>query len=419
MKYPNLKYPLLGLMLIAPLGCATQSTNAAEAPAAATTKTKPAKKNASTEVVAFYPDAAMKARKKKLGDGNAADNASTKSAIKNGDKALGVEPLSVLEKKIDPPSGDKHDYMSVGPYWWPDPVKADGLPWIRKDGKVNPATRSTDITDYPSLLKVSKAVEDLAEAYYYSGDEKYAAHATELLKTWFINPETRMNPNLNYGQAVPGANDGRPFGIIETVNWNNMVQYVPLLDGSKSWTSENKQALQNWFADYVNWLQTSVIGTEEGNTTNNHASWYDVQVARFALFADQPEIAREVLQKAAERRIATQIEPDGTQPRELARTKSWSYSTMNLSALFELAQLAETQGIDLWNYKTNDGRSLKAALDYLAPYADPKNKWPHPQLSKPGETLDMKKLINLLNEGTRVYGDERYKTLAEMAKQDK
>ena len=414
MKNLNLKYPLLGLMLIAPLGCATQNTNAAEAPAPTMTKTKPAKQIASTEVVAFYPDAAMKARKMKLGDGNAADNSATKSAIKAGDKALTVEPLSVMEKKIEPPSGDKHDYMSVGPYWWPDPAKADGLPWIRKDGRVNPATRSTDITDYPSLLKVAKAVEDLAEAYYYSGDEKYAAHATKLLEVWFLDPATAMNPNLNYGQAVPGANDGRSFGIIETVNWNNMLQYVPLLDGSKSWTPNNKKALQNWFVKYTDWLQTSDIGKAEDNTTNNHSSWYDVQVARYALFSDQPEVAREVLQKAAERRIATQIEPDGSQPHELGRTKSWSYSNMNLSALFELAQLAETQGIDLWNYKTDDGRSLKAALDYLAPYADPKKEWPHPQLEKP----DTSKLVKLLNEGYRVYGDERYKALAQMAKQN-
>ncbi len=396
-------------MLITPMGCAAQNTNAAQQNAAPMTMNKTsAPAVAALAATAFLPDAEMKERKANL------SKSERRRIVKDGDKALKIEPTSVMEKKILPPSGDKHDYMSVGPYWWPDPKKADGLPWVRKDGKVNPATRSTDVTDYPSLKDVSKAVEKLSEAYYYTGDEKYADHAAKLLKLWFLNPDTRMNPNLNYGQAVPGANDGRPFGIIETVNWNDMVQRVPLLDGSASWTGADKKALQNWFADYVNWLQTSKIGKEEGNTKNNHASWYDVQVSTFALFADKPEIAREVLQKAGKRRIATQIEPDGSQPHELGRTKSWSYSTMNLRALFELAAIAESQGIDLWHYQTKDGRSLKVALDYLAPYADSSKAWPHEQIA----ALDRGNLKPLLSEGVRVYGDKRYETWLEMLSKD-
>ena len=402
MKHRNLQYPLLPLILLASIGCVAQNTNAAPAP----TLAMPAVATDAATPSALFPDAQMKARKANWS--NAAKTApALKTIIKTGDKALDVAPTSVMEKKVATPSGAPHDYMSVGPYWWPDPAKADGLPWIRKDGQVNPATRSTDVTDYPSLLKVSKAVEDLAEAYYYTGEEKYAAHATKLLQVWFLNPETKMNPNLNYGQAVPGANEGRSFGIIETANWQSMVQYVPLLDGSKSWTPDDKKALQKWFSDYTNWLQTSVIGREEGNTTNNHSSNYDVQVVRFALFSEQPQVAREVLQRAGERRIATQIEPDGAQPHELARTKSWSYSVMNLKALFTLAALAETQNIDLWHYQTDDGRSLKAALDYLAPYADSSVKWPHEQIAD----LNRDALKPLLSEGARVYGDARYQML--------
>ncbi len=400
-----MKHPLLCLMLITPLGCAAQNTNAAQIPAVVA----PAVAALAATPTALMPDAEMKARKAKWSNGGA-PNPALKKIINNADKALKVEPLSVMEKKVAPPSGDKHDYMSVGPYWWPDPSKSNGLPWIRKDGKVNPATRSTDVTDYPSLQTVSNAVQNLAQAYYYTGDEKYAAHAAQLLKVWFLDPATKMNPNLKYGQAVPGANDGRPFGIIETLNWQGMVQYVPLLDGSQAWTPQDKKALQQWFGDYANWLLTSDIGKAEGNTSNNHSSWYDVQVARFALFADQPAIARKVLENAGERRIATQIAPDGSQPHELARTKSWSYSTMNLNALFTVARIAETQGIDLWHYKTKDGRSLQAALDYLAPYADSNVKWPHEQIAH----LDRGNLEPLLREGARVYGDERYKTLLAM-----
>ena len=55
--------------------------------------------------------------------------------------ALDAKPTSVVEKNRTAASGDKHDYLSLAPYWWPDPDKEDGLPWIRRDGEVNPMTR--------------------------------------------------------------------------------------------------------------------------------------------------------------------------------------------------------------------------------------------------------------------------------------
>ncbi len=56
---------------------------------------------------------------------------------------------SVMQKTQLPPSGNKHDYMSQGPYWWPDPSKPDGKPYIRKDGQRNPEING--ITDHDQL----------------------------------------------------------------------------------------------------------------------------------------------------------------------------------------------------------------------------------------------------------------------------
>src|SRR5207302_4578313 len=153
---------------------------------------------------------------------------------KDADAALIQKSLSVVDKSINPPSGDKHDYMSLAPYWWPDPAKPNGLPYIRRDGQVNPEIEQ--VQDHKNMNRVISAVHTLALAYYIYREEAFAAHATELLRTWFLNPETRMNPNLEFAQGVRGFNTGRGTGLIETRDVNRLVDAIGLLSGSKSWT---------------------------------------------------------------------------------------------------------------------------------------------------------------------------------------
>ena len=52
----------------------------------------------------------------------------SKTLMKEADKAMNLTPPSVMDKSMTASSGDKHDYMSMGPYWWPDPSKPDGTP---------------------------------------------------------------------------------------------------------------------------------------------------------------------------------------------------------------------------------------------------------------------------------------------------
>ena len=292
--------------------------------------------------------------------------------------ALEAGPFSVVSKKTTPPSGDKHDYMSEAPYFWPNPDTTNGLPYVRRDGERNPEINR--ISDHRRLDQMAEAVETLALGFYFKGDEAYADRATHLLRAWFFEPKTRMNPNLEYAQAVPGVNTGRGIGLIESRALTRVVDAVGLMAGAKAWTSADQRQLQDWFAEYLRWMQESKNGRAEAAAKNNHGTYYDVQAVSFALFLGKVELATDITRAAREKRIAVQIEPDGRQPLELARTKAWSYSVMNLSGLMLLATLGDGVGVDLWRFQTQDGRGLGKALDYLAPFALGQQKWPHRQI---------------------------------------
>ena len=217
--------------------------------------------------------------------------------------ALETPLVSVMDKQKLPPSGDKHDFVSYGPYWWPDPKKPDGLPYIRRDGEVNPESRGP-ATDYHAMGRMADAVKTLALAYFLSHDEAYAAHAARLLRAWFLDPATRMNPNLNFGQAIPGVCEGRGVGIIDTVSLLPIPDATLVLLPSAAWTDADQQGLRDWFAAYLQWLLTSKNGKDEAAAENNHGTWYDAQVAALAIYVGRPEIARQTLQTAQTTRIA-------------------------------------------------------------------------------------------------------------------
>lgn len=299
--------------------------------------------------------------------------------LEQADRCLEDQLYTVMQKTVVPPSGDKHDYLTLAPYWWPDPDKADGLPWIRKDGVINPDTRDHN-TDDQAKDRAFDHIETLGVAAFFSGEAKYAQRAVEQIDAWFLDPTTRMNPNLNYGQGIPGRNHGRCFGIIEFNAIQRVIDGLELLELAGMLPDETKVGMHAWLTEVVDWLQTSELGIEEGTRLNNHANWYDVQVVCILRHLGRDAAAREVLEAVKDNRIATQIEPDGSQPHELARTKSMSYSRMNLEAMTRLAWHGKQLDVDLWSFVTEDGRSIPQAYEFLRPYAFGDLPWTHQQL---------------------------------------
>ena len=326
--------------------------------------------------------------------------------LEDAAKALAVKPMSVMDKTITPPSGDKHDYMSQAPYWWPDPAKADGRPYIRKDGQRNPEIDR--LPDHDNLGRLNSAVATLGLAYRLSGKPEYAHHAARLTRVWFLDAATRMQPHLKYGQGIPGINDGRGIGIIETRGLPDLLDGIILISQSGAWTSADEAGLQTWMRAYLDWLLTSTYGKEESANGNNHETWYDVQAASLALYTGQRDTARTILE-GSRRRIDRHFEPDGRQPRELERTRSFDYSEFNLTAFFNLAVLGEHVGVDLWNYSSADGRSLRRGLDFMAPFAAGTRKWDFDQITPfRGSTIS-----NILRRGAAAWKEPQYRALAD------
>ncbi|WP_291965163.1 alginate lyase family protein [Maribacter sp.] len=303
-----------------------------------------------------------------------------KSLIKAADKALKEGSFSVMTKKQVAVSNNKHDYLSLAPYWWPDPSKDDGLPWVRKDGKINPLTRGQNV-DEPVKDKMINNVKMLSLAYFFSGDNTYAKKTKELLKVWFVDKETRMNPNLNYAQGVPGSSTGRCFGIIEFSGITHIITAIEILELNNSLEPNLRNELKAWLKSYLNWLQTSELGQLEKSRKNNHATLYEVQVVALLLFLNRIEEAKNILSSVVEKLVETQIEADGKQPHELQRTKSLTYSILNLTGLSKLAFFGRKDGvqIDIWNYRSNTG-DLQKAYDYLLPFLKTPDQWPFKQL---------------------------------------
>lgn len=326
--------------------------------------------------------------------------------ISKADKILKAKKVySVMNKKQVPPSGDKHDYMSTGPYWWPDPAKPDGLPYIRKDGLRNP--EYFEITDSEEMDKVEDDAEILALAYYFTKNEKYAQWASKVIKTWFLNSETRQNPNLNFGQGIPGKNTGRGIGIIETRALFRVIDAAILLQDSNSWSKKDHETLKKWFSDYLTWLTDSPIGKDEADEHNNHGTHYSVQVIAYALFTNRTEIALAEIE-TFKNRMESQLKLDGSQPFELARTKSWDYVNMNLDGYFIVARLAENCKVDLWRYETKEGKNIKKCVDWLVPYLKKEKKWDHEQIKK----IEYGESVRILKIASQKYSNPDYETLA-------
>lgn len=306
--------------------------------------------------------------KKLLKDLKEKDNTSfvTAEAIKNlfdrSNVLLNEKIMTILDKKIIPPSGDKHDYISYAIYYWPDSANPSSH-WIYKDGKINKSTFAA--TDRKNFYQMLSSVKTLSAAYYLSKKVKYADKAAEFIKVWFLNDSTKMNPNRRYAQGIPGKNDGTPSGIIGTRGLIWVIDAINLISDSQALTQAELNSFSEWIAQYLEWLTKSDFALREFMAKNNHGTYYDLQKLAFAYYTKQDSIALNAIESIKTNRIKKQILPDGSQPLEIARADGFHYSLFNVMAFVQAAILAEKYNVDLWNYSGKNSGSIIDAVKYL------------------------------------------------------
>ena len=293
--------------------------------------------------------------------------------ISKAEKTLSMDRLSVVDKSLTPPSQDKHDYMSLGPYFWPHPKTKDGYPYIRRDGKVNP--NALIDSDSPRLVRLANALETLALAYYYTNNTKYAQRAVEMIQIWFINDTTKMNPHLKYAQGIPGTVPGRALGILDGRHFVRILDSITLIENSNLLSSKDLEVIKQWVKDYQNWLLNGEYAYEESHRPNNHGTFYDYQVVGYALYLEQPKKAKELLTNAQYIRLGSHIGSKGQNFHELERTRPLHYSLFDLEAMIGLALYSDHyDDVNFWTFTINQ-TSLKKAIDYVVKYKNNRDMW--------------------------------------------
>lgn len=296
------------------------------------------------------------------------------------DRYLRDAPITVTAARSPRSAGGAHDYFSEGDYWWPDPASADA-PYIQKDGLTNPDNFTAHRA---ALIRLSLIVPALAAAWMLTGRREYADHAARHLRAWFVEPDTRMNPNLLYAQAIKGRFTGRGIGIIDTLHLVEVARAISRLEEGGVLPAATASPVRAWFAAYLRWMTTHDYGNAEREALNNHGTCWVVQVAEFARYTADDGLSGFCRQRYKTVLLPTQVAADGSFPLELRRTKPYGYSRFNLDAMGMVCQIlsapaaAGSPGENLWRYTLEDGRGMASVLAYMAPFIADKSRWPKP-----------------------------------------
>ncbi len=287
--------------------------------------------------------------------------------------ALAQPPVTITSSRAKFSEGGPNDFYSNGDYWWPNPAKPDGLPYIQRDGQSNPG----NFNDHRVAVRnLQDAVAALGAAYKITGDDKYAAEAVQLLRVFFLDPQTRMNPNFQFAQAVPGVSPGRGTGIIDGLHLIEIPKAIEAMKGSATVPPDVLAGLKEWFGTLVRWMATSKNGHQEAAAKNNHSVAFYLQMAVFSEFAGDEIHLAECRREYKTVFVPDQMTADGSFPQELRRTKPYGYSIFQLDNMATLCQVLSRPDDNLWAFRLPDGRGIQKAVEYLYPFLADKSKWP-------------------------------------------
>jgi len=280
------------------------------------------------------------------------------------DASLDKGPFSVMRKTGLPATEDPHDYYSLAKYWWPSDDTEDGLPYVKRDGDVNPDCYS-DRYDFTELEAFAETVLLLALAAYLTERADYGKQASRLLAAWFVDEQTRQNPTFECAQAIPGKHAGRWQGIVEARRFIYVVEAVHLLESAGLLPAELSRALRSWFGEFLDWLTESPRGKEAAASKNNIGFWYDLQRMVYADFCGRAGLASDIAMQITIPRLDRQLAEDGSLPAEAARAHPHDYVAFTLVAMAMISAVGKKHGLELWDPRDSDGRNFRVAHDWL------------------------------------------------------
>lgn len=294
--------------------------------------------------------------------------------IEEANNIVLLQPLSVFDKKksFGP---NKHFYSSISHYAWPDVDNPNG-PYVIKDGQNNPEYAEYD---GEALDKLAYRLKHLCTAYYITGDKEYKRAVEKQLKVWFWDKKTRMFPNFEYAQVLPGHNNnkGQSYGLAELSRFTVILESIMLFDYSKGLNRKEKRKLKAWFNAFQEWLlqsrQWHIIS--KVNDNNIISSSY-LALVEMSLFVGNKRVADKLARDYKEKIIDAQIDDEGKQPAELRRTVGFGYSVGNLEEIIRFCLVMENLGVPL--YKENQDK-IDKAIDYLYQFVDNHDAFPYQQ----------------------------------------
>jgi hypothetical protein len=293
--------------------------------------------------------------------------------LQSATRYLREEPVTITAWSSPRSAGGKHDFFSEGDYWWPDPQNPSG-PYLQRDGMTNP---DNFVAHRHAMIRLSVQAPALAAAWLITKDRRFSRHAVRHLEAWFVDPSTRMNPNLLYAQAIHGRFTGRGIGIIDTLHLVEVARAASVLERSDIFPEQTRAGIRRWFADYLTWMTTHQYGKDERDAKNNHGTCWVLQVAEFARYTNNAELTRFCRDRYRTVLLPTQVSPGGSFPLEIRRTKPYGYSLFNLDAMATVCQVLSTREDNLWTFTLPDGRGIGQAMEFMFPYIADKKTWPH------------------------------------------
>jgi hypothetical protein len=285
---------------------------------------------------------------------------------------MAFDPVTITGFPSAKSPGGLHDYFSQADYFWPNPKNPDG-PYINRDGLSNPENFNEH---RKAMVALSIRMPALTAAWLLTKDDRYGRRACEHLRAWFVAPATRMNPNLEYSQGVKGISTGRSYGIIDTLHLVEVARAAGFV-ASALMTAQENAALKGWFRSYLAWMKTSEKGVKERDAENNHATCWTLQAAEFARLIGDGTTREEIHRQYTDVLLPGQLGLNGSFPKELVRTKPYSYSIFNFDVMAALCQSLEGVGANLFSFKLADGRGICKAAEFLYPYLKDKGAWPY------------------------------------------